>query len=474
MALAWASIKSGHLPEARTNLDRAEEAEEEAKELDPEWRCYARVRVAQARGEIGEATRGLDLLAVARADIERLGHRSVYTLKNIALAQAELGDRAAARATVRALDAAILSPEDRRKGHWSSDLNELAEAQLAAGDVEEAFRNCLPGPPMPGKPKNAPLQRQASMLADLASAAADANHQSRAGLDPARPMTAEEKVARLAIVRRAVEAVEALPDPSEHRPSLAASLSRLGAFDEAVRVALRIDQKKILSPGQIDAIWALGRISLDQSKAGDYEGARATLREAARVEVPPKADAQKSRHTLANGFVVARGYDEALKIAETLDPVGRALVLSQVARHKRLVGDRAGAEPLFRRALRDAGEFLHSPPPPTPPGPARPPAREGPDAADPKARHQAEALTLLILIHARAGDWASAERTFGFMAPESRHTRVAALQIAMSRSHSGDVAGALAWARSLPSGSLRAWALRGLALGIFGEDGGME
>jgi hypothetical protein len=44
----------------------------------------------------------------------------------------------------------------------------------------------------------------------------------------------------------------------------------------------------------------------------------------------------------------------------------------------------------------------------------------------------------------------------------------------MDRSHTGDVAGALAWARSLPSSSLRAWALRGLAVGIFGDDEGME
>jgi hypothetical protein len=89
------------------------------------------------------------------------------------------------------------------------------------------------------------------------------------------------------------------------------------------------------------------------------------------VETPPKADAQESRATLANGFVVARGYDEALKIAESLDPAGRASVFSQVARHKRREGDRAGAEALIRRALREAGEFLHGPPPaPEPGGPA--------------------------------------------------------------------------------------------------------
>jgi hypothetical protein len=81
---------------------------------------------------------------------------------------------------------------------------------------------------------------------------------------------------------------------------------------------------------------------------------------------------------------------------------------------------------------------------------------------------------LLAEVHARAGDWASAARTFAFMSAEAQQSRVAALRIAMYRSHSGDVAGALAWARSLASPSLRAWALRGLAVGIFGEDDGME
>jgi RNA polymerase sigma-70 factor (ECF subfamily) len=476
MALAWAFIKSGHLPGARANLDRAEEA---AKGLEPESRCYARVRIAQARGEVAEEMQGLDLLAVARVDAERLGDRRVWPLKDLAVAQSQLGDRAAARATIQALDLAILSPEDRRKGRWTSAFDTLAEAQLVVGDVEEAFRTCITSFPRQGGERGrlSGLHERARMLTHLASVAADDNHQSRAGIDPARPMTADEKAARLAIVRRAVAAVEALPDPNEHRPSLATSLGQLGAFDEAVQVARRIDQKEFQQPGQIDATWALWRIGLDQSKAKDYEGARATLREALRVPIPPKADAQETRGMLAHGFVVARAYDEALKIAETLDPGGRASVFSQVARHKRLEGDRAGAEALFRRALREAGEFLHSPPPPEPPGPV--PAAggggsDGPGAADPKARHQAEGLTLLAEIHARAGDWASAERTFAFMSPEDRQSRVAALRIAMYRSHSGDVAGALAWSRSLPSGPLRAWALRGLAVGIFGEEEGME
>ena len=315
------------------------------------------------------------------------------------------------------------------------------------------------------------------MLTKLASAAADDNQQSRHGY-PTRLMSNDEKATRLAIVRRAVKAAEALSDTSENRVAWATALGELGAFDEALLVARRVDQKAIQRRGQVDAIWAFWRISFSQAKAGNLDAARATLREASRVETPPKADAKESRGSLASSFVMARGFDEAIKLAETLDPEVRAEILSQVARHKQRGGDRAGAESLFRRALMDAGGFLHSPPPPQArekSGGAVPAeGGDGPDkpgAPDPNAKHQTEGLCLLATIHAKAGDWASAARTFAVISPEDQQQRVTALRIALLRSHSGDVAGALAWARSLPSASLRAWALRGLAVGIFDWEG---
>jgi hypothetical protein len=313
------------------------------------------------------------------------------------------------------------------------------------------------------------------MLTELAYDVAVGN----SGIDPPRPMTADEKSTRLAIVHRAVAAVEALPDPNEHRPSLAIALGQLGAFDEAVRVARRIDQKKIQQPGQVDATWALWRISLSQAKAGNHDAARATLRLATRLETPPAADANEVRARLANGFVVAGGLDEALKMAETLDPSGRAAILSQVARHKQRDGAPGWAKILFHRALEDADRFLNSAPPPAPevPGPVIAEGEGGPDnrgATDPKVKHRTEALALISLIHARAGDWTAAASTFASMTPENPQQRVTAFLIASRRASAGDVAGALAWARSLPSPSLRAWALRGLAVGIFGEEEGME
>ena len=174
------------------------------------------------------------------------------------------------------------------------------------------------------------------------------------------------------------------------------------------------------------------------------------------METPPKADANEGRARLAHGFLKARGFDDAIKIAETLDLAGRATVLSQVARQKQRDGDRNAAAALFRRALVDAGQYLHSPRPvqiQEEPGQVPVEDEGGPgkrEALDPTVTHQTKGLCLLAVIHARAGDWASAARTLAVISSEDQQQRVAASQIASLRSRSGDVAGALTWARSLP------------------------
>ena len=94
----------------RASLDHAAEA---ASALKVESRCYARVRIAQARGEAGDRPGGLTLLAQTRSEAELLGEDRPWPLKSIALAQSELGDRDAARGTIRAIDLAIFGREDR-------------------------------------------------------------------------------------------------------------------------------------------------------------------------------------------------------------------------------------------------------------------------------------------------------------------------------------------------------------------------
>ena len=195
-------------------------------------------------------------------------------------------------------------------------------------------------------------------------------------------------------------------------------------------------------------------------------------------ETPPKADREELRARLANGFVAATDFDAARQLSESLDSSSRAEILSKLARQKLREGDLKWANFLVRRALKDADEFLKSPPPPRTARAPRPPmaveGEGGPDKrgeVDPKVKHQAEALSLLARIHARAGDWASAARAFASIPPEEPLKRGwTAFWIASLRTHSGDVAGALAWARSLPSPSLRAWALRGLAAAIFDKE----
>ena len=106
MALAWAQIKTGDPAGARP-ASITQRRRQVRLELEPQ--CYGRVQIAQARGEAGDKQRGLDLLARMRTDVEPLGKRRTWLLRDIAKAQGELGDRVAARATIKALDMAILS-----------------------------------------------------------------------------------------------------------------------------------------------------------------------------------------------------------------------------------------------------------------------------------------------------------------------------------------------------------------------------
>jgi RNA polymerase sigma factor (sigma-70 family) len=466
IALAWAQIKGGDRAGARAGLDRAVDASGAFRQAEP--RCISRVRIAQARGEAGDRHGGLTLLTLAVQDAQLIGRRS-WVLKSIAVAQCELGDREAALATIQALDRAILTPEQRLQGMWTSELTALAEARIAAGDFDEAFRTCIPTLPADGNNRHfqVALQQEPWMLMELASAAADANHESRFAKDPPRPMTAGRRAARLALVRRAVVAVEELPKANERRPILAVSLAMLGAFDEALAAARRIDQKQIRG-NTVDATWALWRISLEQARIGKFEDARATIREAAQVERPLRGEDEEMRNKLCYGFIAARDFDGALKSAETLDPNDRAAILSHVAGEKLRAGDRAGAEPLFRRALEEVERFRNSPSPPRRQPQQSPPPVEV-TSKDPQTRNQIESLTLLAVIHARASDWASATKALTAIPLEGREKGMAAFHIALIRARSGDVAGDLAWALSLPSSSLRAWAIQGLAFSIYDD-----
>jgi RNA polymerase sigma factor (sigma-70 family) len=465
LGLAWAQIKGGDQAGARASLDRAAEA---AVALQAEKRCLSRVQLAQARGEAGDRPGGLILLTLAQQDFEMMPSRRSWALKAIAVAQCELGDRDAARATIQALDHAILSPEQRRDGIWTSTLTDLIEAQIAVGDYDEAFRTCIPSlsPGGPNQHFEVALKQQPWMLMELASAAADANSESRKGYPP-RSLSPQEHADRLAVVRRAVAAAEELPEVNERRPILAASLAALGAFDEALAVARRIDQKQIRGK-TVEATWALWRISLEQTKAGKIEDARRTAREAARVEKAPEAVDGDYTVGQAKVLIAAGDFDSAEKIAETLAPYGRAEILSRIAGQKLRAGDRVRAEPLFRRALDDV-ERIRKDLPPLRERPQRIPGPVSDASDDPQAQNQSKALALLAMIHARAGDWTAATKALTAIPIEGRQKGVTAFHIAAIRARSGDSDGTLAWAMTLPSSMLRAWGIRGLAFSVYSD-----
>jgi hypothetical protein len=463
LALAWAQIKIGARIAARGLLDRASEA---AARANPEIRGRARVRIAQACGEVGEVPRGLEILARALEDADSLKDgRNLWLLRDIAVAQAELGDRNGAKATAQSLAHALPGLDRAQRESWSSELSLLVEALLAAGDADEAFRICG----TPAKPWG-----QHYLLGELASAAAGANGEGRYGFDPPRTLTAEMKERRLAIVRRAVSRATPLPDGNQYRPTLVAALSKLGAFNEAVQLARQIDQQAFREQGQVDATWAYWRISLDQSSAGDRDGSRRTLREAERLGPAPGAIPEDWRSRLASGLVRARDFEGALKLAEGLPSEGRAMILSMIARQKRLGGDQAAARSLFARALIEAHRYLDGPPPPERKSAGPVPAVDatGSDVTSPAAaevRHRARAMSGIAIIHVRAGDWIPAEKAFEAITAGDDTRRHTAFAIASYRAQSGDLLGALSWARSLTSPSLRASAIRGIAVGVFGN-----
>jgi hypothetical protein len=293
-------------------------------------------------------------------------------------------------------------------------------------------------------------------------------------------LTAEERARRLVVVRAALRAVERTPDTngfkSAHRSILAAAFARMGAFDEALVVARGLDQKTFGEFRHIDKVWALVRIGMEQADAGRLEEARATMREAGLVEALPGDGAKKSRELLARGLVAVREDERAMAVIDTLEPKVRADLLSMVAKRRQRDGDVKWARVVFRRALKDADEFLHSTPAQTAtePMPATVWAvRTGASwaALALEAKHRSTALGLVARIHARAGDWAEAEKTLAMIPTAAEGPLPPAFRIAALRAEAGDVAGALGWARSLATGSARAAALHGLAVGTFREEG---
>ena len=141
IGLAWAQLKSGDQAGARASLDRAAES---AVALEAEKRCTSRVQLAQARGEAGDRPGGLILLTLAQQDAVLVPRRRTWVLKAIAVAQCELGDRDAARATIQALDRAILTPEQRRNGIWNSKLTDLIEPKSRSATMMRRSGRAFP------------------------------------------------------------------------------------------------------------------------------------------------------------------------------------------------------------------------------------------------------------------------------------------------------------------------------------------
>lgn len=468
VSLARAQIKTGDLAGAKARLERAEQA---ARALKPDPRARARVLIAWAWGRAGDRGRGLTLLKWAVKDAEQTKHfgNKTSALKWIAQIRVELGDMPAARQALEAQEQARREKEGETLGAESIPL---IETLLALGDVDAAFQTAEAASKAIKSRKNA-AKWHARVMTNIATETSDGNRWSET---PREPMTPEERAAGLEVVRRAWRVVETLPDVNDHLTMFAAAFSELGDDAKALEFARRIDQSRILDKDEIDATWALWRISMAQVKAGRLDAARSTVREASRVAPPPNANRNKLRNLLAGGYLVTGDIAEALNKAEDLEALERAAVRSQAAKRRRRVGDRAEADRLLRQALADVERWRAEPPPAEPPPERRHRVDdEGkvvevpPEDVDPKQRHEARALAAIALIHARAGDGEAAARAFAAIPLDDEERRYTATLIAAIRAHSGDVDEALAWSRSLTTPAQRAAALLGVGYGIYEE-----
>ena len=119
MALTWAQIECGDQVGARASLDHAAEA---ASALKAEPRCYARVRIAR-RGERPVTGREASPCWLRHAvEADTLGEDRPWPLKSIAVAQSELGDRDAARATIRRSIWRSSAPRTGSGRRWTTQL----------------------------------------------------------------------------------------------------------------------------------------------------------------------------------------------------------------------------------------------------------------------------------------------------------------------------------------------------------------
>jgi RNA polymerase sigma factor (sigma-70 family) len=447
-------------------LESARQAAAAALALDPNGQCWALAALAWARAGAGDREGALNVLRLARKRAEGIetDWGRVVVLRIIAGSQFDLDGRDDAMATIQSIrDIALAIPA--RDNSRLGPLGDLVGAQVYAGDFEGAFRTVetaavgnhyLQGylfgamaraaaaeatfslqPPKSLGPEDRKTRR--SLLERIAKAIepfAFAEEKPYVELAIASAMLGDFEGAL-----RAAHRFGKGPIKYAHMIDQAATpyvlaviggyQGKAGQHDEA-RETLREALDLIRHDPRLSL--RLGQVAWGQAKAGDIAGAMKTLE-----SVDP-------RERLRLLIETAEQQDEAGDYEGAR--VTLRLALGEAERLLRAPAPRRGADLKVPPIMVNAdGKVVPS------------------DAPDLALDVKDTCLAEIAAIQAKLGALDLAVEAYRSITL-GNHKGYAARDVAEARTKAGDAEGALAWALSLEAPDVRAWALRGLAKGV--------
>jgi tetratricopeptide (TPR) repeat protein len=469
--------KSGTKAEVLQEALRTVSAEEKATSYVS---VYVLIAIAKAQAKIGERVAASATLEYALLVAEALEpKRAAYALGAVAYAHWEVGDRQAIPEILRRAREAARRIDDT--GERVRALGGVGEAQAWSGDSVAALETVGE---MREIASAVTRENDRSFLlmhvVDLQASAGDfegafrnadlaPNDQARgAFLDRIASMAGSanhyflQPPRELTTDQRAERLkllhriLEASRNPSN---KVVIAFGDLGETEEALRLARRRGEGKIPgNQGDLTAMpWVLTRIATAQAKFGHPDAAKKTFGEALDL-IRPRPELKDRLEMVASGQAEAGDVEGALRTVDLIpigNTVSKSRVLMEIAEIQSDRGDRANAAKTLRLALEDARLCLAHPPL----------GKPGTLGANPEY-WRTESLRAIAQVQARLGDFNAALATAREM-PQGPPWRGAAIgEIAKEQARSGKVTEVMAWVKRLDQPEDRVSALRGLAEGI--------
>ncbi|WP_406694790.1 sigma-70 family RNA polymerase sigma factor [Singulisphaera sp. Ch08] len=271
-------------------------------------------------------------------------------------------------------------------------------------------------------------------------------------LQPPRELTPTEKETRLQVIRRILNAY---PKPSIY---VAIALADLGEPDEALRIVQGLHDEEIRKRrGDPTAMpWILTRIGSAQAKTGHMDAAKKTFQKAFDL-IQGRSELKSRLGQVASAQATSGDFEGALQTAMTIEPGQRTRELISISELQASAGAQSPSKETLRRALEDARFCLAHPPQ----------GKPGSLGANPEF-WKSSALLEITRIQARLGDFDAALIAAREVAANRRAP--ALRELALEQTRAGKVEEVWAWALKLDLPADRSWALAGLAEGLAIEE----